>query len=113
MVSIKNVDDIEGINLEEGVKNIEKKVLVGKEDGSPNFITRLFTIGPNGFSEHHTHDWEHEVFILNGEGILKSENKDCKISEGDCIYIPPNEEHQIQNPHNRDLKFICIIPVLD
>ena len=113
MVSIKNLEDLESINLKEDEENIEKKLLIGEKDGATNFEMKLFTIGPNGYSEHHTHDWDHEIFILNGEGILKSKNKDYNISQGDCIYIKPKEEHQIQNPYDKDLKYILANSLVD
>lgn len=116
MVSIKNVEDIEGTNLQktmDNLKNVEKKVLVGEKEGATNFIMRLFTIGSNGFTEYHTHEWEHEVFILKGEGIIKTKNKNYEVKKGDCIYIEPNEKHQFLNPQERDLSFICVIPVVN
>jgi quercetin dioxygenase-like cupin family protein len=41
--------------------------------GAPNFVMRLFEIDPDGYSPFHTHAWEHEVFVLEGEGTVLTE----------------------------------------
>jgi len=44
--------------------------LITKEMGAPNFAMRLFEISPRGFSPLHTHAWEHEIFVLEGNGSV-------------------------------------------
>lgn len=58
---------------EEGAKNMRIRWLITKKDGAENFAMRLFEVEPNGYTPWHQHDWEHEVFILEGEGIARSE----------------------------------------
>jgi quercetin dioxygenase-like cupin family protein len=48
-------------------------LLITKEMGAPNFVMRLFEIDPDGYSPFHTHAWEHEVFVLEGEGTVLTE----------------------------------------
>jgi quercetin dioxygenase-like cupin family protein len=107
-----NIDDIEWLDVNlEGAKNAKYKILLGDNFGVPNFILRVFKIFPGGHTPLHTHDWEHENFILEGEGILRnSKGEEIKINKGDSIYVPPFEEHQYFNNSEKDLIFICLIP---
>ncbi len=72
---------------------------------------RLFEIDPGGSSPFHSHAWEHEVFVLEGKGILKGEC-DQEFRDGDVIFIPPNETHQLKNIGTKPVKFICLIPYM-
>jgi len=59
----------------------------------------------------HTHDWEHENFILEGEGILRnSKGEEIKINKGDSIYVPPFEEHQYFNNSEKRFNFYLLNP---
>jgi quercetin dioxygenase-like cupin family protein len=49
-------------------KGVSVRWLITKKMGAPNFAMRLFEVDQNGSSPNHEHPWEHEVFILDGEG---------------------------------------------
>jgi quercetin dioxygenase-like cupin family protein len=51
--------------------------LITKHIGANNFVMRLFEIEPEGNTPLHTHPWEHEVFILEGEGAVLTEKNYC------------------------------------
>ena len=95
---------------EEGAKHLTVRWLITKEMGAENFAMRLFDMGVGGNSPYHQHDWEHEVFILEGEGVVKSEKGDIPFNPGTVIFIPPNEFHQFRNTGNTPVKFLCSIP---
>ncbi len=65
----------------------------------------------NGHSPYHRHPWEHEVFILEGDGLVVSEDREHPFGAGDAIYIPPNEKHQFKNTGNLAVKFLCLVPI--
>ena len=95
---------------EEGAKNIIVRWLITKDMGAENFAMRLFDMGVGGNSPYHQHDWEHEVFILEGEGVVKSEKGDIPFRPGTVVFIPPNEYHQFRNTGDNPVKFLCLIP---
>ncbi len=98
------------INTQE-IRGVEKRVVIGELDGAPNFILRVFTLSPGGFSPKHTHPWEHEVFILRGEGKVLLGDEYTQISEGYAVFVPENVEHQFVNTSEGvELEFICVIP---
>ncbi len=84
--------------------------LITKETGAENFAMRLFEMEAGGHSPFHSHSWEHEVFILEGEGLVVSEEREVKFKAGDVIFLPPNEKHQLKNTSKKLVKFLCLIP---
>lgn len=95
---------------EQGIKDVMVRWLISKKDGAENFAMRLFEIQPDGYTPLHQHDWEHEVFILEGEGVAKSKTKDGPFRQGDVFFVPPMEWHQFVNTGKETLKFLCLIP---
>lgn len=100
----------EEVNVE-GAKKIKVRWLISSKDGVENFAMRLFEIEPNGNSPHHSHSYEHEIFILEGSGKVLIEDVEHNISPGYAIYIPPNTRHTIKNTGETTLKFLCMIPI--
>ena len=94
----------------EGAKGAKIRWLISEKDGAPNFATRLFEVEPAGHTPFHTHNWEHENFVVEGEGVLVTEDGEKPFSKGDVIYVPPNFKHSYKNTGSRTLKFLCIIP---
>ena len=92
------------------VKNVTGRVVIGKDDGAPNFCMRVFTIGAEGFTPRHSHDWEHEIFIHSGQGQVFKEGEWHNVTAGTAIFVPGNEEHQLRNTGTEDFTFICLIP---
>ena len=76
----------------------------------PNFYMRVFEVEPGGEIFEHSHPWEHEIFILNGKGIIRINGKEIPVKEGDAIYIPPCSRHYYKNVGDEVLRFLCLIP---
>ncbi len=92
------------------VKGVTGRIVIGKADKATNFCMRTFTIEPGGFTPKHSHDWEHEIFIHQGQGLLLKDQKYVTVTPGDVIFIPGNEEHQFKNDGETPLTFVCLIP---
>lgn len=107
-----NYNDVkpERIRNEE-VKDITIRWLISKGDGAKNFAMRMFEVGPGGHSPWHQHDWEHEMFIVEGEGVASKEGGEVKFKAGDVFFIKPHEWHNFKNTSNKPLKFLCLIPL--
>jgi quercetin dioxygenase-like cupin family protein len=90
---------------------VTKRVVIGPEDGAQNFILRVFEVEPGCKSPDHAHDWEHEIFILAGQGKARDrEGKETPIAEGTALFIPGGENHCLINTGSDVLRFICVIP---
>jgi len=100
----------EAVDFEE-TKGVKVRWLISDKDKAPNFAMRLFEVGPGGYSPLHTHNWEHEVFILEGEGVANDGEKEFTIKSGTVVYVAPEEKHQFKNTGSETLKFLCPIPI--
>ena len=90
-------------------KGAKIKWLINEKDGAPTFLMRHFTIEAGGFTPYHQHDWEHEVYVLEGKGRLRYEELEERIEAGDAILIPPGKKHQFR-ADSETLKFLCMVP---
>ncbi len=94
----------------EGAVRVRMRMLIGPDDGAPNFHMRHFEIAPGGHTPHHTHDYEHEMLVLSGTGVAKSEQGDRPIQAGDVIFVAAGEKHQLINNADIPCTVICLIP---
>jgi quercetin dioxygenase-like cupin family protein len=94
----------------EGASRVKVRWLITKEMGAENFAMRVFEVEPDGYSPLHKHAWEHEVFILEGEGQLFDGKKATSFRAGDVVFAPSDEMHQFKNSGKVLLRFICLIP---
>ncbi|MGD8451724.1 MAG: cupin domain-containing protein [Phycisphaerae bacterium] len=94
----------------EGAEGVRMRMLIGPDEGADVFHMRHFEVAPGGHTPHHTHDYEHEVLIVKGAGIVRSAGGDHPCRAGDVVWMPPNEKHQFQNNGREPLEFICLIP---
>ena len=101
------------IPKEEGVKDTTVRWLIQKDDGADNFAMRLFTVEPGGETPYHQHDWEHEVFQVEGEGVVVTEDGEHPFKPGEFVFVPSMEWHQFRNPGAGPLKFLCLVPYKD
>jgi quercetin dioxygenase-like cupin family protein len=105
--------NVEAKEADEGASKLKVRWLITKEMGAPNFAMRLFEMEPSGHSPFHTHPWEHEVFILEGEGVVVGEDRETEFKGGDVVFVPPKEKHQFKNSSSKILKFLCLVPIRD
>lgn len=96
----------------EGSKDALIQWLIKKEDGAPNFALRRIVLKEGGCSPHHSHNYEHEIYVLSGKGKAFIEEKEYALKEGSFILIKPNLKHQIKNTGKEEFIFLCIIPII-
>ena len=111
MVVIRNINDTPSAPVTiPGVEGVRMALMVGRDDGAPNFALRCFNVAPAGHSPRHSHDYEHEVFIVDGSGEVLLEGAYRPIKSGDVIYVPADQEHQFRAGAN-GLRFLCLVPM--
>jgi quercetin dioxygenase-like cupin family protein len=84
--------------------------LITKDDGAEHFAMRCFEMAPGGHSPYHAHEWEHEVFILDGECLVICDDKRTKAGPGYVVFIPPNQVHHFENRSQNVVRFLCLVP---
>ena len=108
----KIVKEIEAQSMNlEGAKGVTMRPIFSEESGPPNFAMRFFEVQPGGHTPFHHHPYEHEVYLLEGEGEIKGRQECTSLRAGEAAYVPPNEEHQFINVGEKILKFLCLIPL--
>jgi quercetin dioxygenase-like cupin family protein len=109
---IRKLDDVARTSVDmEGVQGITKHLVLGSEDGVPNFSFRVFTLAPGGHSPHHTHAVEHLNFVLSGQGaLMDGEGHASPLGSGEFAFVPPHETQQFRNTGDEPFVFICAVP---
>ncbi len=92
-------------------QGIKKRVMIGPRQGAPNFVMRIFELPPGASSPYHSHDWEHEVFVLAGRGVVVSEGEEISVKPEDAILISPDEKHALKNTGQDTFRFMCLVPL--
>jgi quercetin dioxygenase-like cupin family protein len=93
-----------------GVKGVTMRVMVGRADGAPTFAMRHFTVAPGGHSPRHAHNYEHEVYVVDGRGRVEEDGVFHDLRAGDVVYVAPNVTHQFVNTGNAPFSFLCLVP---
>jgi quercetin dioxygenase-like cupin family protein len=110
MPLIRNIDRVsdEPVRMD-GASGVRMSVMVGQADAAPNFSLRSFSVEPGGHSPRHSHDYEHEVFVVDGGGEVLLEGEYRPIGRGDVVYVPADQEHQFR-AGGEGLRFLCVVP---
>lgn len=101
LVPVVPVEEAEGVSVQ---------WLVNREHGAPNFAMRLFQVQPGKATPLHTHGWEHEVYVLEGEGVVRGSEGEVPIVAGDVAFVAPGDLHQFANTGQAPMRFICVVP---
>ncbi len=87
--------------------------LITKDNGARTFAMRRFVVQPGGEIPLHGHREDHEIYILEGEGVAFTKDQEIQIKKDMFLYIPPNEEHGYRNTSTKQLVFLCVIPIIE
>jgi quercetin dioxygenase-like cupin family protein len=109
---VKSIGEVTPAAVQENdIEAVTMRVVISEQDGAPNYIMRVFEVGPGGHTAYHTHKWEHEVYVLEGTGVVKQGDREHPVEKDSIILVVPNEEHQFINTGPGAFKFICVVPI--
>lgn len=94
----------------EGIEGVTVRWVINEEDGAPHFAMRIFDVQPGRATPYHQHWWEHEVYVLAGEGVAVQESGETPIGPGAVILVPGDELHCFRNEGEQVFRFMCLIP---
>lgn len=110
-MKLKHSNDVPQNKVDmEGASGCQVQILVGQEERAPNFVMRQFEIAPGGHTPRHFHDYEHEVYVVEGSGIVVEGDREHPLHAGDVVFVAPNDVHQFRNTGPGPLRFLCLIP---
>ncbi len=95
-----------------GATGCKIRCLIDDSDGAPTFAMRHFEVVPGGHTPLHSHPHEHEVFVLQGNGLVMEGETEHSIKPGTAVFVPGGTEHQFKNTGSTPLRFLCLIPHL-
>lgn len=106
-----NIDEIpeKSINRKY-MEGVSIRYLIVEEFKAPNFEMRYFELEKGTKTSFDKHGYEHEVFILRGEGKLIVNGKEFELRPNDAILIEPWEVHQLFQVGDDPFGFLCIVP---
>lgn len=109
---VKKYDEVTNEKVQmEGANNTSIRWLIGKDSPAPNFYLRQLELEPGGHTPFHTHEWEHEIYVIEGQGQINTTGStSLKLEKGCFALVMPGEEHQFQNTGDTTFKFLCVIP---
>jgi quercetin dioxygenase-like cupin family protein len=110
MTKVMHYTDAPAEKVEEGASGVTIRWIITEAMGATNFVMRHFEVAPAGYTPHHRHAWEHEVFVLSGQGVVIGERGEKAFKTGDVIFVPGQERHQFRNTGPEPLCFLCLIP---
>ena len=71
---------------------VQAKFLVGK-DIAKALGMGIITFDPGARNVFHTHTSEQILYVLEGEGIVATENEEVVVKPGMLVHIPEGEKH--------------------
>jgi len=109
-MQVKRAMDVTAASVE-NVPGVTIRWLWATPDGAPTFALRLFEVQAGASTPYHTYPYEHEMYILSGQAILRGEAQEYLLAAGDTALVLLNEKHQLVNNGTDVLRFLCAIPL--
>lgn len=95
-----------------GAEKVQVQYLIDDRHGSERFALRLYTVQRGGHTPLDQHEYEHQVYVLSGNGLLKQSEEPGSapraLKRGDTIFIPSNAIHQFSNAESEPFVFLCV-----
>ena len=111
-MKVNHYSQIAAVPVEmEGAVGCTIRVLVNEADGAPHFAMRQFEVQAGGHTPRHTHDNEHEIYVLEGDGSVLYEGEEHPLRPGSFAYVPANVLHCFSNTGETPFKFLCLVPI--
>ncbi len=79
-------------------------------DGAPNYALRVIEVAPGGHTPRHAHPYEHENFVIEGQGRVLLNGEWHEVGPGSVIFVPAGMEHTYENTGQTPFRFLCGIP---
>jgi quercetin dioxygenase-like cupin family protein len=108
MSTVRKASDVKATPVAAGTAT-QVQVLVGPDEGAPNFVLRRFIMGNGGGMPRHTNEVEHEQYVLRGRARITIGDATHEVAEGHTLYIPAGAPHSYQ-VIDGPFEFLCIVP---
>lgn len=107
--TVKKSDSITAEELK-GARDTRIQVLIGPDDGAPNFVMRRILMDElGGGMPEHTNAVEHEQYVLRGRARVGIEGREYDVSADDTVFIPAGAPHWYEVTE-APFEFLCVVP---
>ncbi|MEK6769554.1 MAG: cupin domain-containing protein [Gemmatimonadota bacterium] len=106
--TVREANTVARISVAAGTAT-EMQVLVGPEQGAPNFVLRRFIMGAGGGMPRHTNLVEHEQYVLRGRARITIGDTVHEVGPDHTLYIPAGVPHSYQVVEG-PFEFLCVVP---
>ena len=95
---------------DEGAVGATIRWVIDEGDGSDTYSLRVIEVEAGGHTPHHDHWFEHQNYVIEGQGEVVIGEDVFPIKAGDIVFVPGDVQHQYRNTGDMPLKFLCGIP---
>jgi quercetin dioxygenase-like cupin family protein len=81
-----------------------------EHDGAPFYALRIIEVQPGGHTPDHTHPFEHENFVVEGQGRVLIGESWHDVVPGSVVFVPAGVRHTYVNAGESTFRFLCGIP---
>ena len=107
--TVKKSADVLAEDLK-GARTTRIQVLVGPDDGAPNFVMRRILMDEVGSGmPAHTNAVEHEQYVLRGRARVGIAGEEYEVGADDTVYIPAGAPHWY-DVVDAPFEFLCVVP---
>ena len=93
-----------------GARATRIQVLLGPDDGAPNFVMRRILMDEVGSGmPAHTNAVEHEQYVLRGRARVGIGGEEYEVGADDTVFIPAGAPHWY-NVIEAPFEFLCVVP---
>src|SRR5215211_2659719 len=83
------------------------KLLINQETGASR-VTQFIGVIPPGRAAMHHHTYEEAIYILEGEGRLRTEEGSVDFNAGASIYLPRGVSHCLENSGSANIRLLGV-----
>ncbi len=94
-----------------GSARVVMKQLVGKEDGAEKTSLHEIRFQKGGHTSVHRHDWQHQMLVASGRGVLLTGGKEVPLKAGDVLVIGRGEDHGFEQRGRAPLVVLTVTPL--
>lgn len=103
--------DVPALTFGDEAPGVTIRWLIDEEhDGAPTYALRVIEVAPGGHTPDHAHPFEHENYVVEGQGKVLIEGEWHDVGPGSVIFVPPGVRHTYVNTGETAFRFLCGIP---
>ena len=94
-----------------GAVNTKIRTLIGGEDGALASALHEIILLKGGSTAMHRHDWEHQLVVESGRGVLEGVEGKITLAPGDAVLVGAGEDHRFVQRGKEPLRFLVVTPL--